>query len=83
MAYLNRVFDVQLSEYLDAFGAVLIEGPKWCGKTTTATQHAQSVLKMQNNDTLEATLKTIQVKPSILLQGATPRLIDENLINGK
>ena len=77
MAYLNRVFDAQLDEYLDAFGAVLIEGPKWCGKTTTATQHAQSVLKMQNSDTLEATMKTIQVKPSILLQGATPRLIDE------
>lgn len=62
MAYLNRVFDTQLSEYLEAFGAVLIEGPKWCGKTTTATQHAKSILKMQNNETLEANLKTIQVK---------------------
>ncbi|MCQ2316450.1 MAG: ATP-binding protein [Bacteroidales bacterium] len=77
MAYLNRVFDTQLSEYLEAFGAVLIEGPKWCGKTTTATQHAKSILKMQNNETLEANLKTIQVKPSILLKGDTPRLIDE------
>ena len=65
MAYLNHVFDAQLDEYLDAFGAVLIEGPKWCGKTTTAAQHAQSVLKMQDSDTLEATMKTIQVKPSI------------------
>ena len=36
--YLKRVFDAQLSDYLDAFGAVLIEGPKWCGKTTTAMQ---------------------------------------------
>lgn len=77
MAYLNRVFDTQLTEYLEAFGAVLIEGPKWCGKTTTATQHAKSILKMQNNETLEANLKTIQVKPSILLKGDTPRLIDE------
>lgn len=77
MAYLSRVFDTQLTEYLEAFGAVLIEGPKWCGKTTTATQHAKSILKMQNNETLEANLKTIQVKPSILLKGDTPRLIDE------
>lgn len=77
MEYLNRVFDAQLSEYLEAFGAVLIEGPKWCGKTTTATQYAKSILKMQNNETLETNLKTIQVKPSILLNGDTPRLIDE------
>lgn len=45
MAYLNRVFNVQLSEYLDAFGAVLIEGPKWCGETTTATQYAIFCIK--------------------------------------
>ncbi len=77
MDYLKRIFDGQLSDYLEAFGAVLIEGPKWCGKTTTAIQQAKSVLKMQANDMLEATLKTVQTKPSVLLRGDTPRLIDE------
>ena len=77
MDYLHRVFDTQLSEYLDAFGAVLIEGPKWCGKTTTAMQQAKSVLKMQEPDHIEANLATAQTKPSILLKGATPRLLDE------
>ena len=77
MDYKSRVFDKQLAEYLEAFGAVLIEGPKWCGKTTTAAMQAKSVLKMQANDMLEATLKTVQTKPSVLLRGDTPRLIDE------
>ncbi|MBQ8957784.1 MAG: ATP-binding protein [Bacteroidales bacterium] len=77
MDYLHRVFDTQLSEYLDAFGAVLIEGPKWCGKTTTAMQQAKSILKMQEPDNIEANLSTAQTKPSILLKGDTPRLIDE------
>lgn len=45
MRYLNRVFNVQLSECLDAFGAVLIEWPKWCGETTTATQYAIFCIK--------------------------------------
>ena len=77
MDYLHRVFDTQLSEYLDAFGAVLIEGPKWCGKTTTAMQQAKSILKMQEPDNIEANLSTAQTKPSILLKGDSPRLIDE------
>ena len=77
MTYLNRIFDQTLSDYLEAFGAVLIEGPKWCGKTTTAEQQAKSVLKMQNPDEQEANLSTAQTKPSILLKGESPRLIDE------
>ncbi len=77
MDYLRRIFDHTLSEYLEAFGAVLIEGPKWCGKTTTAEQQARSVLKMQNTDELEANMATAQTKPSILLRGDTPRLLDE------
>ena len=44
MAYLNRVFDLRLKAHLKAMGAVLIEGPKWCGKTTTAKQLANSVI---------------------------------------
>jgi hypothetical protein len=43
--YLNRTADVMLKDLLDAFGAVLIEGPKWCGKTTTAEQAAKSATK--------------------------------------
>lgn len=60
MMYLNRIFDQTLTDYLEAFGAVLIEGPKWCGKTTTAEQQANSVLKMQKPDEQEANTSTAQ-----------------------
>ena len=80
MEYLSRVFDAMLNDYLDAFGAVLIEGPKWCGKTTTAEHRAASVLKMQQPDEIEANMATVQTKPSVLLRGAIPRLIDEWLV---
>lgn len=60
-----------------AFGAVLIEGPKWCGKTTTAMQQANSMIRLQDPDMREAYMATAKVRPSNLLQGATPRLIDE------
>lgn len=66
-----------LEELLGAFGAVLIEGPKWCGKTTTAAQVANSVIKMQNPDMRAEYLATARSKPSLLLQGEVPRLIDE------
>lgn len=62
---------------LDAFGATLIVGPKWCGKTTTGEKHARSVLKMQDPDMREGYLATAKAKPSLLLKGDTPRLIDE------
>ena len=77
MNYLHRTADELLSDLLDAFGAVLIEGPKWCGKTTTAEQLARSVIKMQDPDMQEEYLITANSKPSLLLQGDTPRLIDE------
>ena len=77
MAYLPRIADNTLKEYLEAFGAVLIEGPKWCGKTTTAEQQANSELKLQLPDTRDGYLATAATKPSLLLEGATPRLIDE------
>ncbi len=66
-----------LHDLLDAFGAVLIEGPKWCGKTTTAEQAARSVIKMQDADMRDEYLSTAMSKPSLLLKGDTPRLIDE------
>lgn len=75
--YLQRVVDRELQLRLDAFGATLIVGPKWCGKTTTGEKHARSVLKMQDPDMREGYLATAKVKPSLLLKGDTPRLIDE------
>lgn len=66
-----------MQERLEAFGAVLIEGPKWCGKTSTAMQAAASVLQLQDADFREDYLATAMSKPSLLLAGDTPRLIDE------
>ena len=77
MAYLKRTADVLLEERLEAFGAILIEGPKWCGKTTTAEQYAKSVIKLQDPDMRDEYLATAEARPSLLLKGATPRLIDE------
>jgi len=75
--YLPRVVDDMLKERLDAVGAVLIAGPKWCGKTTTAQRQAKSVLKLQDPDKTKRYLATAEVKPSLLLHGENPRLIDE------
>ena len=77
MSYFYRTADTVLKERLEAFGAVLIEGPKWCGKTTTAEQVAKSVIKLQDTDMRDEYLTTAASKPSLLLQGETPRLIDE------
>ena len=77
MSYLKRTADMVLAQHLEAFGAVLIEGPKWCGKTTTAEQMAGSVIKLQDTDMRDEYLATAATKPSLLLNGATPRLIDE------
>ncbi|HPD86935.1 MAG TPA: AAA family ATPase, partial [Proteiniphilum sp.] len=62
MKYLKRIADKQLKIRLEAFGAVQIMGPKWCGKTTTAERHANSVIKMQNPDTRESFLATAHTK---------------------
>lgn len=75
--YLSRVVDKELKLRLEAFGATLIVGPKWCGKTTTAKQEAKSILKMQDPDMREAYIATARTKPSLLLKGDNPRLIDE------
>lgn len=75
--YWNRIVDKELELRLEAFGATLIVGPKWCGKTTTAGEKANSVLRMQDPDMREGYLTTAQTKPSLLLKGDNPRLIDE------
>ena len=71
MEYRPRIQDDELAFRLECSGAVLIEGPKWCGKTTIAEHHAKSVLKKQGY------LQTAETKPSLLLAGKNPRLIDE------
>ncbi len=77
MEYLKRICDNELQDKLDAFGAVHITGPKWCGKTTTAKQFAKSFIEMQDPDMRDAYIHTAQIKPSNLLVGNNPRLIDE------
>ena len=75
--YLKRVIDDILKKRLEMVGAILIQGPKWCGKTTSAEQYAKSVLKLQDPDNLKSHLELASIKPSELLKGETPRLIDE------
>jgi len=75
--YLPRVADVALDRALEASGAVLIEGPKWCGKTRTAEHRAASAIFLQDPDRAEGYMRAADTKPSLLLGGAVPRLIDE------
>jgi len=75
--YFPRIADSKLSFALKAMGAVLIEGPKWCGKTRTAENIAKSVLYMQDPDKYEDNMLKAKTKPSLLLEGETPRLLDE------
>jgi predicted AAA+ superfamily ATPase len=75
--YLKRITDKVLDIALESSGAVLIEGPKWCGKTRTAEEKAKSILYMQDSDNSASYMKAADTKPSLLLKGETPRLIDE------
>lgn len=75
--YKQRVADVLLERKLAGKGAVLVVGPKWCGKTTTAKQQAKSLLDLSKKLTLEQSLQMMDIDPESLLVGETPRLIDE------
>ena len=75
--YKHRVADDILSRKLEGKGAVLIEGPKWCGKTTTAEQVAASVLYMDDPEKKQQNIAMAELNPSRLLAGNVPRLIDE------
>ncbi len=77
MNYIKRIVDDELALKLETFGAIHIEGPKWCGKTTTAKQYAKSVIELQDSDKKDEYIKTAEIKPSNLLIGENPRLIDE------
>lgn len=75
--YRNRIADKLLAQELEGMGAVLIKGPKWCGKTTTAERIAKSVIYIDDPYAAELNIRTSEVNPSLLLEGETPRLIDE------
>ena len=75
--YLPRYLDEELKELLEYMGAILIVGPKWCGKTTTAKQIAKSVIQLQDPKNSKNYLKLADVDPLALLEGEKPRLIDE------
>lgn len=75
--YKQRIADKLLERKLAGKGAVLIEGPKWCGKTTTAEQHANSLLYMTESGKIEQHLQLARLNPALLLEGKKPRLIDE------
>ena len=77
MDYLPRIADKLLEEKLETKGAVLIRGPKWCGKTTTAEQKARSVIYLNDNASLQQNITLAKIDPGMLLNGATPKLIDE------
>lgn len=75
--YYRRILDDILEKRLKMIGAIQIEGPKWCGKTTTAKQHANSILQLQDPDNRENYLNLAEILPSKLLEGEKPRLLDE------
>ena len=75
--YKPRIADIILKRKVLGKGAVLIEGPKWCGKTTTAKQLAKSVLDLGDSAVLMQSSQMIELSPKALLEGDTPRLIDE------
>lgn len=75
--YKHRIADAILKHKILGKGAVLIEGPKWCGKTTTARQLAKSFLDLGDSAVLKQSIGLIEISPKTLLEGSTPRLIDE------
>lgn len=75
--YKERIADKLLKRRLQGKGAVLIEGPKWCGKTTTAEQLAESILYMDDPESIHQNLTLAEIDPKRLLNGKAPRLIDE------
>lgn len=75
--YRPRIADKMLSRRLMGVGAVLIQGPKWCGKTTTAEQQAKSVVYMDDPEYMDQNIELASLSPKKLFAGATPRLIDE------
>lgn len=76
-SYKPRIADVQLTNALRRIGAVLVQGPKWCGKTTTAEQASSSVIYLDDPEKQSLYNQTAEINIRALLQGETPRLLDE------
>ncbi len=77
MKYLPRIVDSEIKELMKIMGAVLIEGCKWCGKSTTGLYHAKSVIEFQNPDKKQVYDEIKNTKPSLFLNGDKPRMFDE------
>lgn len=77
MKYLPRVVDSEIDELMEIMGAVLIEGCKWCGKSTTGLHHSKSVIEFQNPDKKQEYDEIKNTKPSLFLTGEKPRMFDE------
>lgn len=75
--YKARIMDEQVKRYLDTFGAVCIEGPKWCGKTWISSYHANSEFLIADSSNNFQNRRLAEISPSLVLEGETPRLIDE------
>ena len=77
IGYKSRIIDKKIDEYLQLFGAILIEGPKWCGKTWTALNHANSVTYIMDPIGNYSNRTLAQINPALVLSGDSPHLIDE------
>lgn len=75
--YKARIMDDEVEKYLDTFGAVCIEGPKWCGKTWISSYHAKSEFLIADSSNNFQNRRLAEMSPSVVLEGETPRLIDE------
>ena len=75
--YKNRIIDAQIEKYLNIFGAICIEGPKWCGKTWTSLSHSKSVIYIGDPNGNFQNRRLAELNPSVILKGEAPRLIDE------
>lgn len=75
--YKPRIIDDMVRKYLDTFGAVCIEGPKWCGKTWTSSYHSNSEFLIGNPANSFQNRLLAEMSPSVVLEGETPRLLDE------
>lgn len=75
--YYKRLLDKEIEDILEISGAVLIEGCKWCGKSTTGKRHAKSLIEFQNPDNKQNFDEIVSVKPSLFLEGEKPRMFDE------
>ena len=77
MKYLPRIVDKEIDELMEIMGGVLIEGCKWCGKSTTGLHHAKSIIEFQNPDKKQEYDEIKNTKPSLFLNGEKPRMFDE------